>query len=128
MSTPAPEAPWYQFTLRSLLLFTFFVAVLCSISVCTHWMFPAIIVETVIVGGLAGTIAAGSRVGFTQGVLGTIPFFLIAVVSSIPLTCTDPFYWSTPWRLRLPLPLHSRSLSSSVRRGTLGGSISGLTP
>jgi len=34
MSTPEPELRWYQFSLRSLLLFTTFVAVLCSIGVC----------------------------------------------------------------------------------------------
>ena len=33
MNAPDPKLPWYQFSLRSLLLLTLFVAVLCSIAV-----------------------------------------------------------------------------------------------
>jgi Trk-type K+ transport system membrane component len=58
MSTPS-----YQFSLRSLLLFTLFIAVLCSIGVCTHWIVSAVIA----VGGTTGGIVAGKWFGAAMG-------------------------------------------------------------
>ncbi len=64
MSTPEPEKRPFQFSLRSLLLFTLYVAVLCSIGVCTNWG-----VTILAVGGLAGRLVSRKWLGL---VLGTI--------------------------------------------------------
>ena len=64
MSTPGTK-PWYQFSLRSLLLLTVFVAVLCSTGVRSHWSVAA----TIAVGGVAGGIIAMSWLGLVLGVL-----------------------------------------------------------
>jgi hypothetical protein len=74
---------WYQFSLRSLLLFVLFVAVLCSIGVCTHWLVSAFIAMTVTVGGSAGWIVARTRSGFVQGVVIAVQFFLIVILVSV---------------------------------------------
>ncbi len=65
MTTPKPELPWYQFSLRSLLRFTVFVAVLCSIGVCSDWTVAAIIA----VGDVSGRIVARSWVDLIIGIL-----------------------------------------------------------
>jgi len=71
------KLPWYQFSLRSLLLLTLFVAVLCSIGVCTHyWLVSVAAAAIFLLGGTMGRIVAGSRVGFWQGGLGTFACFL----------------------------------------------------
>src|SRR5580692_10658171 len=67
--SPEPQLPWYQFSLRSLLLLTAFAAVVCSIGVYTHWLVSAVIGATVMIGGVAGKIVAGTRSGFVQGVV-----------------------------------------------------------
>ncbi len=90
MTTPRPELPWYQFSLRSLLLFTAFVAVLCAIGVRMHWAFSAILATIVLIGGVAGRIVAGTRRGFMQGALGAVQFFLLAVVGSLLLIAAFP--------------------------------------
>ena len=73
MSTPEPELRWYQFTLRSLMLLTLFVAVICSLGVCTHWLVSAVIAMFAL-AGMAGRIVAGTRLGFVQGVVFGIQF------------------------------------------------------
>src|SRR5208282_5243379 len=65
MSAREPELPWYQFSLRSLLLLTVVVAVLCAIGVGTDWCVAAVIG----VSGIAGGIVARRSVGFLLGVL-----------------------------------------------------------
>jgi hypothetical protein len=78
--------PWYQFTLRSLLLFTLFVAVLCTIGVRTHWLISAGIALPVVVGRIAGRIVAGTQLGFGAGVLyGSA--FLVGAVVILPFLC-----------------------------------------
>ena len=52
MPTPEPKLPWYQFSLRSLFLLTVFVALLCSIGVCTDWSVAAVIGVGSITGGI----------------------------------------------------------------------------
>jgi len=64
--------PWYQFSLRSLLLFTLFVAVLCSIGISVHWVI-SVILGVVGLGGIVGRIVAKRNLGFLFGGLyGTI--------------------------------------------------------
>ena len=102
MPTPEPNPPWYQFSLRSLLLFTLFVAVLCSIGVCTHW----VVLLITGVGSVTGRIFAGREVGYVTGVMfGTvsglityslaIPFGLLALAfvrnSGMPQWVLDVF-------------------------------------
>ena len=94
---PTPKPPWYQFSLRSLLLFSTFIAVLCSIGVCTHWLISLLIGLTVVVGGGTGRIVAGTRLGFVRGAVFGIEFFLIG-----SFVCVLPAYAfrqlpQTPW-------------------------------
>ena len=91
MPPPPPNLPWYQFSLRSLLLFTSFVAALCSLGVCTHWLVSAVIVLPVVVGGMAGRIVAGTRLGFVQGVVFGTQFLLVCEFL--------PFLWKPSWLL-----------------------------
>ena len=99
MAASKSNQPWYQFSLRSLLLFTLFVAVLCSIGVCTHWLVSAVVGWTVMIGGFAGRIVARTRLGFVQGVVFAIQFLLWAGVACIFL----PFLRETPWRMGVTL-------------------------
>jgi len=73
-----PPSPWYQFSLRSLLLFTLFVSVLCSIGVCTDWFF-SVVLAMLTLGGIAGRIVAGRGVGFVHGVVCGMLLALITV-------------------------------------------------
>ena len=73
---PPPNLPWYQFRLRSLLLLTAFVAVLCSIGVCTHWVVSAVVG----VSGVAGRIVARRNFGFLLGSLFGSVFAPITVI------------------------------------------------
>ena len=92
MPTPlANPPPWYQFSLRSLLLFTLFVAILCSIGVCTHWV-VAVAITTLMLGGILGRIVAGTWLGFVAGVLHGILFSLAALVIFVYLPIR-----SLPW-------------------------------
>jgi hydrogenase/urease accessory protein HupE len=104
---PTPS-PWYQFSLRSLLLLTLFVAALCSIGVCTHWLISAFVVM-VTIGGVTGRIVAGTRLGFLAGVLyGSL--LLLAVVVFLP------FRWTT-WDC----------LSATGIAALIGGVVGGLS-
>ena len=83
MAAPTPKPsppPWYQFSLRSLLLLTFFVAVLCSLGVYTHWLVSAVVAMTVVIGGIAGRIVAGTRLGFVRGAVYAIAWLLIVFI------------------------------------------------
>jgi hypothetical protein len=88
---PTPKLPWYQFSLRSLLLLTLFVAVLCSLGVCTHWFVSAVVVMLVL-AGVAGRIVAGTRVGYPQGFAFGIVFLL-----GTGLACMALFRFLLPW-------------------------------
>ncbi len=98
MPTREPELRWYQFSLRSLLLLPVFVAVLCAIGVRMHWAFSAILAAIVLIGGIAGGIVAGGKVGFVQGAFGAIQFFLLAVVGSLLSIALFPaLFHASPW-------------------------------
>ncbi len=54
--------PWQQFSIRSLLLLTTFVAVLCSLATCTDWIVSAELGTTVLMAWIAGRIVANALV------------------------------------------------------------------
>ncbi len=99
MSTPR-KLPWYQFSLRSVLLLTLVVAVLCSIGVSIHWALSAVIASIIVIGGVAGRVVAGTRLGFVQGAIFAAQFFLmtvlVCIVSQFP---TAAFFWEASWGL-----------------------------
>ena len=97
MNAPDPKLPWYQFSLRSLLLLTLFVAVLCSVGARYHWSVAAVIA----VGGIAGTIVARSWFGLVLGVLsGGICAVMMAAICVIM------------WQLLFRVTFHMRIPSS----------------
>ena len=97
---PTPKLPWYQFSLRSLLLLTVFVAVLCSLGVCTHWLVSVAIAVTVAIGGIAGRIVAGTRLGFVQGVVFAVQFVLMAIFICVVLQFPVAWlFWEASWQL-----------------------------
>ena len=58
--------PWYQFSLRSLLLLTVYVAVLCSIGVGVNWFIP-VIGLLALISGIAARAVSGTTFGFVHG-------------------------------------------------------------
>jgi len=80
---PPPNLPWYQFSLRSLLLFAVFVAVVCSIGVYTNWAFSVILAAIFVIGGILGGIVAGTKAGFVRGAWVALFLFLISVFGSV---------------------------------------------
>ena len=114
MSTPEPELRWYQFSLRSLLLFTVFVAVLCSIGVRSHWSIPAIIAVGGITGGIVARSWLGLVLGIVSGGMGAVMMAAICVVG---------------WRLLFGVPFLmwiSSSLDGVVDGINLAGIIGSL--
>ena len=68
--------PRFQFSLRSLLIFTLFVAVLCSLGVYTHWIVSVVVG----IGGFAGRITAKEAFGFIQGGIYGSAFAFVALI------------------------------------------------
>ena len=90
MSTPEPELPWYQFSLRSLLLFVAFVAVVCSLGVCTNW--PVSL--AVLIGLPLGIMVIRAR---EKVVVCGFQFFLIALVGCRVSSAATGGLWETEW-------------------------------
>ena len=82
MTTPDSPQPWYQFSLRSLFLVGFLVAVLCSLGVCTHWLISIAIGLGVVLGGTVGRILVGTPQGFIQGATNGLVCSLFTVILS----------------------------------------------
>jgi hypothetical protein len=80
------------------LLLTLFVAVLCSIGVCTHWAVSVAVAIAVAIGGIAGKIAAGTRFGFVLGVVLVIQFLFWAGIVCAFLVWQ--FAFLVHWELR----------------------------
>jgi hypothetical protein len=119
MSVPEPDLRWYQFSLRSLLLFTVFVAVLCSIGACTHWSISATIAAILLIAGVSGGMVAGTRVGLVVGAVYGIPGFAFAVVALFFLTLPVSLFWGLGnWAIL--------SRVAVVIGGILGGVLGGL--
>ena len=88
MTDPECKFRWYQFSLRTLLAMTTFVAVLCSIGFYAHWIISALIGAVVMVGGIPGWIVGRSRLGFALGVVyGALFFCFVHSFSSFFSTC-----------------------------------------
>ena len=86
MAAPKPSlSPWYQFSLRSLMLLVLFVSVLCSLCVSTHSLVPAVFGLAMMLGGVAGRIVARTRSGFIEGAVVGISFSVIAIEVGILL-------------------------------------------
>ena len=71
-----PKLPWYQFSLRFLLLLPIFVAVLGWIGVRRGWSISAVVA----VGGVAGGLVARKWSGLVLGVFSGIGYASLAVV------------------------------------------------
>jgi len=99
MVAPKLKDPWYQFSLRSLMLLVLVVALLCSLGKCTHWLLPVVLAATVLVGGTAGRIVSGIKAGFVQGALYGIPFFLLAFIGCAAFMGAFPRLWDLVWWL-----------------------------
>jgi hypothetical protein len=119
MSTAEPDHRRYQFSLRSLLLFTAFVAVLCAIGVRTDWSVCAVIA----VGGVAGGIVArtwsglvlGSVLGSMCAVVGVVAFaFVWCIVFRMPIR------WVPFWEFIAAVKIVA--IIGSLAGGVLGGS------
>jgi hypothetical protein len=120
MATPRTTLPWYQFSLWSLLLLVFFVAVLCSLGVCTHWLVSAVVALTVTIGGIAGRIVAGTRLGFPQGAVFGIQAVLVAVLVCVLFGFEGVWLnfagaWQPSWRFWVAIGI------AALIGGILGG-------
>lgn len=120
MSTSELERRRFQFSLRSLLVFTVFVAVLCSIGVCTFWSVSAVIAA----GGGAGRIISGTWLGLVLGVvLGGLCAALAVVVSALleVLLFGSPMNWASDWPFAVATLI--AAIVGSVIGGVLGGRV-----
>ena len=91
---PPSKLPWYQFSLRSLLELTFFVAVFCSVGVCTGWVSLVVLPAIVLVSGLAGRVVAGVKAGFVEGAkCGTLVFAIMSVGRALAFSRA----WTADW-------------------------------
>ena len=118
MTTPRPELPWYQFSLRSLLLFTAFVAVLCSIGVRTDWSVSAVIAVGGVVGGILARTWSGLILG---GVLGSM-CAVVGIAAFAFVWCIVfrmPMFWTPSWELIAAVKI--AAIVGSLAGGVLGG-------
>jgi len=123
---PTPSPPWYQFSLRSLFLLTLFVAVLCSIGVCTNWFF-SVVLAILTLGGIAGRIVARSGVGFVPGVLcGTLLALITVPLAALFSLHVLVFVRPPQWLLAVFWLV--AALISVVVGGVLGGLIARNPP
>jgi hypothetical protein len=114
------STPWYQFSLRSLLIFTLFVAVLCSIGISLHWIGSVIVG----IGGIAGRIAARRDFGYLLGgLIGTLlaAVALVGCVFLLDLFPLDFFPQALAIRHKLRTILGIAALIGDVLGGILGG-------
>ncbi len=92
---------WYQYSLWSLLVFSTFVSILCSIGVCTDWSVPVMIVVGVCIA-FVGYHPLSSRkhpaAGFAFVVVGFLVRLAGLMLIAYGLTL---FVAQFVWRLRL---------------------------
>ena len=113
MSTSEPALTWYQFSLRSLLLLTLWVAVLCSLGVCTYWLYSAVIAIDAIVGrGISRR-----RSGLVLGVM-------VACICSAVAAATCVFFWMLLFGMPL-LWVPTRQFFVAVEIAAIIGSLIG---
>ena len=122
MSTPEPELRWYQFSLRSLLLFAVFVALLCSLGVSMGRGYAAAAVVNVLISGFVGRTVAKTWSGL---VLGCVSGSLCACAAAF--TCA--FFWCGRFGVLLQglpswecmLAINAMATIGSLIGGVLGG-------
>ena len=113
MSIAKPELPWFQFSLRSLLILTLFVAVLCSIGVCTDWSVAVIIAAGAVSGRIVARRSVGLIVGILAGNVGAcLAGGLVAIFSGSSISS------SPAWLFRMKIAM----IIGSLIGGLLGGS------
>ncbi len=119
MPTPEPKLPWYQFSLRSLFLLTAFVAVLCSLGVCSDWSLAAVIG----VGGTTGGIVTRTWRGIVLGVLaGGVSAFVTAKVGVIIWERIRPVtMWVPSWPSEVINGIKIAAVIGSLIGGIAGG-------
>lgn len=117
MSTPS-KLPWYQFSLRSVLLLTLVVAVLCSIGACTHWLVSVMLDSVVLIGGVTGRIVGGTGLGLVEGALYGIVFCFIAFLGLATLAVLFGYLWDL---YRLAAICAMSVLLGGIFGGVLGG-------
>ena len=116
MSTPEPELRPYQFGLRSLLLFTGFVAVVCSIGVCTDWIVAVVLA----VGGITGGIVARTWLGLAIGAF----FGIACAVGAAAVFALLAFLllgMLSQWDPRLNVVMAIAAFIGSLVGGAMGG-------
>lgn len=113
-----PELPWYQFSMRSLLVLTLFVAVLCSIGVCTDWSIAAVVA----VGGVAGGFITRTRSGLLHGMMYGVGFSGMAAAACVLLW----FFVLSVLRL-LPWQPTAAIKIAAVIGSAIGGFVGGLS-
>jgi MFS family permease len=122
---PMPT-PWYQFSLRSLLLLTLFVAICCSIGVYTHWELSV----AVCVGGIAGRIAARRELGYLVGAVFGATVAFIATFLTLFVVQLGLRYLPHPeilWRMKEVLVIVA-AFFGVVLGGILGGLLAKKQP
>jgi hypothetical protein len=124
MNDSDPELPWYQFSLRSLLLFTVFVAVACAVGVHTDWSFSAVIAASAMVGGVSGGMVARTRTGFIVGAVYAIPLFFFTVLCIAILRFPSSWWWDVrDWGLVSRIAV----LIGGIAGGIWGGRAAGAS-
>ena len=117
MSVPESELPWYQFSLRSLLLLAVFVAVICSFGSGADWSVLAVIA----VGGVAGRIIAGRWFGLIVGVLSAGVYAVIAAIACAGIcffSFDSPATWAQSWQC---IAAKIAAIIGALIGGVLGG-------
>jgi len=114
MPAREPDLPWYQFSLRSLLLLTLFVAVLCSIGVRTHWSVTAAIA----VGGITGGIVARSWLGLVLGVMS-------GGMCAVAMAAVCVIMWRLLFRVPFSMSIPLDGVSDGIRLAAIIGSLLG---
>ena len=122
----SPRRRWYQYSLRSLFLAGLFVAVLCSLGVCTHWLL-SVAVAVMMVGGVVGRRVAGRRLGFVWGAINGSLLSIIAVgIFMAALGSPSWRYWTRFGFAILEATVVTTAVIGALVGGYLGGFVARL--
>jgi hypothetical protein len=108
MKFAEPERRWHQFSLRSLLLFSTLVAILCSIGVSAHWSVSANLAVSLLIGAVSGGMVCGTRAGVIAGAVYGIPGFVLTIIAVTIVMLPASALWSNEaWAIaiRIALPI-----------------------
>ncbi len=113
---PESELRPFQFTLRSLLLLAVFVAILCSIGVCTDWIVAVVLAVGGITGGLVARKLSGLAIGAFFGMACAVG--AAAVFGLLALLFLGMF---SQWDPRLNMVMAIAAFIGSLVGGAMGG-------